>query len=92
MNNKVIDQNLGKATGEDRIYSILGFIWSDPNLPLAIDHALKVKNADALINLEWQEKYVPFLLFSYTDYIVTGESVKFKQETVIKKKNKKEKK
>ncbi|MDH5719179.1 MAG: hypothetical protein OEZ13_01025 [Spirochaetia bacterium] len=75
---KIIEENRGKAEGSDSVYSLLFFIpLGYPDIDKAIENAVKSKEGDALINLRWYEKKYEFLIFGKTSIVVTGDVVKF---------------
>ena len=81
LNRKMVTENLGKTSGEDNAYSVLG-LWmiGHPDVDSAIDEAVKQKGADTLINVRCYESTSYFLFFSRTTVRVEGEAVKITDE------------
>jgi hypothetical protein len=72
---KVIKQNYGTASGSDKGFSILFWMFNRPDMQDALADAKHAYNADALTNISFTEKYYFFFLFSITTLTVQGEAV-----------------
>ncbi|MCX7679170.1 MAG: hypothetical protein N2316_08110 [Spirochaetes bacterium] len=70
-------EKLGKTSGSSHAWSIFG-LWmiGRPDMKIAIDEALRTKNAMALIDITCYETWRYFLLFSITTVYVEGEAVR----------------
>jgi hypothetical protein len=78
MEGKRVTEYLGKSTGKDSAYSILGlYMIGRPDLDLALKSAIEKKGGDTLINVSCYETYAWFIFFSRTTVSVEGEAVKF---------------
>ena len=79
--NKPIVENMGKTSGSDRAWSVLG-IWmiGRPDLDVAIEEAKKAKNADTLINVRCYETYVYYFFVSTSTVRVEGDAVRLGEE------------
>ena len=86
---KTVAENLGKTSGADSAFSILGlYMIGRPDLDTAIGKAIAAKGGDTLINVRCYQTDSYFLLFSITKVTVEGEAVKFSQENAVKGKTK----
>jgi len=78
MGGKIVAENLGKCSGCDTAYSVLGlFMYGKPDLDLAIQNALEEKKGDTLINVRCYETSRYYILFGSNTVVVEGEAVKF---------------
>jgi len=79
--NRPIVENLGKTSGSDRAWSILG-IWmiGHPDLDTAIEEAKKAKNADTLVNVRCYETYIWYFFVSTSTVRVEGDAVRLGEE------------
>lgn len=73
-------EKLGKTSGSSRTWSILG-LWmvGRPDIGMAIDEALRAKNATALTDVRCYETWCWFLIFSTTTVYVEGEAVRISE-------------
>ena len=79
---KNIAEYLGKAEGSDSSLSILSlFSIGRPDIDEAIEEAINSKGGDALINVRMYEKTYFFLLITYTRVIITGDVIKFEDQS-----------
>ncbi|MGL4368424.1 MAG: hypothetical protein ACRCUT_01935 [Spirochaetota bacterium] len=86
---KSVEENMGKTSGTDSAYSILGlYMIGRPDIDTAIDNALRKKGGDTLINVRCYQTDSYFFLFSITKVTVEGEAVKFASEAPAKGKTK----
>ncbi len=86
---KTVSQNLGKTSGEDSAYSLLGlYMIGRPDIEAAMKEAIDRKQGDALINVRCYEKSSYFLFFSVNTVIIEGEAVKYAADAGYKGKKK----
>jgi hypothetical protein len=92
LQNRVITENLGKTEGSHSAYSVLS-LWmiGKPDIEIAIEEALKKKNADALINIRCYRTTHFFLFVSVSKVTVEGDAVKLSGANDDKKGDKKQK-
>ncbi len=74
-------EKLGKTSGSSSAWSILG-LWmiGRPDIGMAIDEAMRAKNATALTDVRCYETWRWFILFSTTTVYVEGEAVRINNE------------
>ena len=71
---------LGKEKGKSNYSGAIFGLWTigTPDLNVAIKDAVKKKNGDAMINVQWYERTYYFVLFSLHRVYVVGDIIKFK--------------
>lgn len=74
-----IDQNLGRAEGEDKSYKIFMIPLGKPDISKALEKAINEKKGDAMINIQLYEREMNFIIFGCNAAIVTGDVVKLKK-------------
>jgi hypothetical protein len=77
VHDKVVEENLGKTSGESSAYSVLG-LWmiGRPDTDAAVQSAIQKKGGDALINVYVYETTVWYVALGITTVKVEGEAVK----------------
>ncbi len=82
LNNKSIIENFGRVEGKSDFFSFQGssilglYMIGKPDIQQAIDNALAVHNADALINIKCYENNYWFIIWGKTTVTIEGEAVK----------------
>lgn len=84
IHNKMIEVNHGKVKGSHRAWSVFG-LWmvGRPDTDKAIQKALEIHGADALINVTCYERVAWYFFVSSHDVVVEGEAVVFRREAPI---------
>jgi hypothetical protein len=73
-------QGLGRVSGSDTAWSILGlWMWGRPDIDAAVREAMGAKGGDALVNISCYETWRYFLLFSTTTVRIEGEAVRISE-------------
>jgi hypothetical protein len=94
LHDKTIEVNHGKVRGSHRAWSVFG-LWmvGRPDTDKAIQKALEIHGADALINVTCYERMAWYFFVSSHDVVVEGEAVVFRkgggvgEETTAEKKD-----